>query len=334
MADRNRSDRDNHDQDQAQQFEQFEDSSNRQQTGWNDQDTYGSGNAPQSYGGGNAQMGDTGRGRADFYYEEVILVPRQNRSAGSRSGYGRERDSEFGGRGYRSRDEGERNYGSRYGGREEYRNDYRGNERGYDRGDYRGYGRDSGYGPNTARRYSSFTSEDQGGRDFSSPTGRRASSYGAAPGGTYGDRNRERDDGYSSPRYSDPRRERDWWDRTTDEIASWFGDEEAQRRREQDHRGRGPSDYTRSDDRIREDVNENLTNDWAVDARNVRVKVENGEVTLDGTVSTRLQTRRAEDCAEDVSGVKHVQNNLRVQDADDASRTESTTTRSSASKIG
>ena len=81
-------------------------------------------------------------------------------------------------------------------------------------------------------------------------------------------------------------------------------------------------------------MNENLTNDWAVDARNVRVKVENGEVTLDGTVSTRLQKRRAEDCAEDVSGVKHVQNNLRVQDADDASRTESTTTRSSASKIG
>ena len=105
MADRNRSDRDNHDQDQAQQFEQFEDSSNRQQSGWNDQDTYGSGNAPQSYGGGNAQMGDTGRGRADFYYEEVILVPRQNRSAGSRSGYGR--DSHARRIRCRGRDEGE-----------------------------------------------------------------------------------------------------------------------------------------------------------------------------------------------------------------------------------
>ncbi len=84
-----------------------------------------------------------------------------------------------------------------------------------------------------------------------------------------------------------------------------------------DHRGRGPSDYTRSDERIREDVNENLTNDWAVDARNVRVKVEDGEVTLDGTVSTRLQKRRAEDCAEDVSGVGHVQNNLRVSEVDE-----------------
>ena len=45
-------------------------------------------------------------------------------------------------------------------------------------------------------------------------------------------------------------------------------------------------------------------------------------VTLDGTVSTRLQKRRAEDCAEDVSGVKHVQNNLRVQEQSTWDRTE------------
>jgi osmotically-inducible protein OsmY len=56
------------------------------------------------------------------------------------------------------------------------------------------------------------------------------------------------------------------------------------------------------------------SDDWGVDASNITVAVNNGEVTLDGTVSTRLQKRRAEDCAEDVSGVKHVQNNLRVQE--------------------
>lgn len=97
-----------------------------------------------------------------------------------------------------------------------------------------------------------------------------------------------------------------------------------------DHRGRGPSDYTRSDDRIREDVNDNLTEDWAVDARKVSVRVENGEVTLDGTVPTRLQKRRAEDCAEEVSGVKHVQNNLRVQDQSNWSGADDTTERSRA----
>ena len=44
---------------------------------------------------------------------------------------------------------------------------------------------------------------------------------------------------------------------------SWFGDEDAARRRQQDHSGRGPSNYTRSDERIREDVCDRLgaTND-------------------------------------------------------------------------
>ena len=37
-------------------------------------------------------------------------------------------------------------------------------------------------------------------------------------------------------------------------------------------------------------------------------------ITLDGTVPTRDQKRRAEDCVEDISGVRHVQNNLRVQE--------------------
>jgi hypothetical protein len=36
-------------------------------------------------------------------------------------------------------------------------------------------------------------------------------------------------------------------------------------------------------------------------------------VTLTGTVTSREQRRRAEDIAESVSGVTHVQNNLRVK---------------------
>src|SRR5262245_24548284 len=35
------------------------------------------------------------------------------------------------------------------------------------------------------------------------------------------------------------RGERGWWDRTKDEVRSWFGDEDAEHRRESDHRGRG-----------------------------------------------------------------------------------------------
>ena len=85
-------------------------------------------------------------------------------------------------------------------------------------------------------------------------------------------------------------------------------------RREMDHRGRGPANYTRSDDRILEDTCDKLTEDWGVDARNVQVTVQNGEVTLDGTVENRRQKRRAEDIVHDLSGVGHVQNNLRITD--------------------
>jgi osmotically-inducible protein OsmY len=114
------------------------------------------------------------------------------------------------------------------------------------------------------------------------------------------------------------RDDRGWWDRTTDEVSSWFGDEDAERRRRMDrmqerqHKGRGPKNYQRSDDRIKEDINDRLSDDWFVDASDIDVTVQNGEVTLSGHVDERTAKRRAEDIAEAVSGVKHVENRLRV----------------------
>ena len=171
------------------------------------------------------------------------------------------------------------------------------------------------YGPayyaGTGRGFSSFTSEDQAGRDFSSPSTERGyRSYGrATPYGApeYAHRS-------ASPREYGEEQERGWFERAGDEVASWFGDEEAARRREMDHSGRGPAGYTRSDERILEDANDELTDDWAVDARKIQVTVKDGEITLEGTVPSRDQKRRAEDCVEDISGVRHVQNNLRVQE--------------------
>jgi osmotically-inducible protein OsmY len=119
--------------------------------------------------------------------------------------------------------------------------------------------------------------------------------------------------------------ERGLWDRTRDEVSSWFGDDQAERRRELDawqagqHRGRGPRGYTRSDQRIHEDINDRLTEDSFVDASDIAVTVSAGEATLDGFVDSRREKRRAEDLAEQVSGVKHVQNNLRVQQAPSSS---------------
>ena len=79
-----------------------------------------------------------------------------------------------------------------------------------------------------------------------------------------------------------------------------------------EHQGRGPKGYQRSDERIREDINERLTDDARIDASEIEVQVQNREVTLTGTVRDRDEKRRAEDLAESVSGVSHVQNNLRV----------------------
>jgi osmotically-inducible protein OsmY len=76
--------------------------------------------------------------------------------------------------------------------------------------------------------------------------------------------------------------------------------------------GRGPKGYRRSDERIREDVCDRLTEDGRVDATDVEVLVNSGEVTLSGAVTSRGQKRYAEDIVEDVTGVREVHNNLRV----------------------
>jgi len=82
-------------------------------------------------------------------------------------------------------------------------------------------------------------------------------------------------------------------------------------------RGRGPKGYLRSDARIREDVCERLGWNDELDATDVTVKVESGEVILEGGVETRHMKRLARDLAERVPGVIDVHNALRVKKVDD-----------------
>lgn len=200
------------------------------------------------------------------------------------------------------------NYDREYGGGRNYRQE---GGAGYDRsgGGYAhpdesglGYNREGyGYGNHGREDFGRRSGADHGSGDY------RGSQRGR---GGYGGRGGE---------------DRGFWERTADEVSSWFGDEDAERRRQMDerrggawhtggeHRGRGPSGYTRSDERIREDVSDRLTDDPNVDASNIMVQASGDEVTLSGTVDSRWAKRRAEDIAEDISGVKHVQNNLRVQ---------------------
>lgn len=231
-------------------------------------------------------------------------------------------------------DDYERGYGSRY---------YTGDEQGTgftggrDLGDrsYRSFNdRDWGETPSSERGYGYGRSGATRERDY-------AGSYGSAG---FGDSRRsERDyEGTNRPpeygrdfdanRYRTHRGEgvagdRDWLDRATDEVSSWFGDDEAERRRRMDKRhdrnfrGRGPKGYRRSDDRIREDVNDRLTDHQYLDASDIDVTVKDCEVTLSGKVFDRTDKRLAEDIAEAVPGVKNVQNNLRTDKSWDTDTT-------------
>ena len=109
--------------------------------------------------------------------------------------------------------------------------------------------------------------------------------------------------------------DRPWLERAGDEVLSWMGDDYAQRRRRHDdesHRGKGPKNFKRSDDRIKELINDRLTDDWQVDASDIEVSVLNVEVTLTGYVNERAQKRKAEDLAESVLGVTHVENRIKL----------------------
>jgi osmotically-inducible protein OsmY len=220
------------------------------------------------------------------------------------------------GRGRRERDR-ERDYDQPYyrsqsGGYEGYEDPY---GRGYGGEGRYGYGRSGYYGEPYRRGYR--------GRDY-------GESYGAYDYGRreYGERGREPyyqrgyEGEYREPYYRGRYgrgEERGFFERAGDEIKSWFGDEEAERRRRADeirkgmYAGRGPRGYRRSDERIREDINDHLTDDWYVDASDVEVTVNNGMVTITGRVDNRDEKRRAEDIAECVSGVKDVSNQLRVE---------------------
>jgi osmotically-inducible protein OsmY len=78
------------------------------------------------------------------------------------------------------------------------------------------------------------------------------------------------------------------------------------------YQGLGPRGYRRTDRNIKEDVCGFLTRHGKIDAREIEVDVQSGEVTLTGSVAGRREKRLAEDLAESVSGVLDVQNRLRL----------------------
>lgn len=77
------------------------------------------------------------------------------------------------------------------------------------------------------------------------------------------------------------------------------------------HFGKSPQGYTRSDDRIREEICDRLMQ-GDVDPSEISVRVSGGEVTLEGRVEGRDEKYHVETLAESVLGVKDVDNRLKV----------------------
>ncbi|WP_296597867.1 BON domain-containing protein [Phenylobacterium sp.] len=160
-------------------------------------------------------------------------------------------------------------------------------------------------------------------RTFSGGTGGYDYERGYGDGGREYERNRYEGGGEG---FEDRARDAgDFLRRAGQRISNWFSDVAgegsydrgyAEDRKRYDEfrgaRGRGPKGYQRSDDRISDEAHQRLTDDPWLDATEVNVSVSGGEVTLSGTVDSREAKHRAERIVEDVSGVKHVQNNLRV----------------------
>jgi osmotically-inducible protein OsmY len=289
------------------------------------------------YGSGDYERRDYALGDYDTGYRS--FQPR-DRSYGQERDYGRNRER---GPVFGERETGASYTGPRYGaggytgylGGDEWRDEYR-NEGG------RSYGGQDHDDQNFAYR-PSYGRGGRGGRYYgddgrtpvyrteiasASPSDRTYSDYHAQPyGGAYDHPpyrenyrraygGRGRDYGHDRGR-NDDRGQEGFWDRAQRRVASWFGEDDDDRGSRQErhagHRGRGPQGYKRSDERISDDAHERLTDDPYLDASNVTVSVSGGEVTLAGTVTEREAKHRAERIVEDLSGVTHVQNNIRVE---------------------
>lgn len=152
----------------------------------------------------------------------------------------------------------------------------------------------------------------RGDNQYRSEQGQNFGQYGSYQDQDYGYRSENRD--RMSGRTDAP----DYDHGYASETGRRWGGQDAEPRGQ--FSGKGPKGYKRSDERIREDVCEALFHDADVDASNIDVEVQDGVVTLSGSVEDRRTKRCAEDCVEQLSGVKDVTNNIRIETNTDSSR--------------
>lgn len=280
----------------------------------------------QRRGGG---FGQQGRGEHDYNQEEHT----QSRYGGQHDfGHAAERDT-----GYNR----ERGYGIGYGSADNFpgggyrdsefndygqprRDSYRGNEPDQRDFGWQGGGRSSqqNWGGGFRRPDSSESDHSQTGMSGAYPPGQQGNYGQGAQRQDWGDQGqwaggeqnwRRQGQGSQSPQYG---QQPDYIGQSSygqgglgrsDQHAMGMGGASTER-----HSGRAPKAYTRSDDRVQEDIYERLTHS-DIDCTDIEVNVDKGEVTLTGTVQSRNCKFEAEHITDSVSGVKDVTNQLRIK---------------------
>jgi osmotically-inducible protein OsmY len=165
---------------------------------------------------------------------------------------------------------------------------------------YGGYG-PFGYGPGTVPPYGGQGYGQQG---FGRPQEQSPSSPG------YGQQQQQHGPhGYGGANYG------------SEAYAGWAGPEAL---RQEGRSGRphhrtpvprerkGPKGYTRSDQRLLEEICDRLVQQVDIDPSDIEVKVSEGMVELEGSIDSRASKHRVEDLVDSVWGVKDIRNNLRV----------------------
>jgi hypothetical protein len=226
-------------------------------------------------------------------------------SGRSYGGYGR---GEFGGRGYGGYEGQGRDWGGGFGDYDEYNEDYGGRYSAGFGGEGYGRGREmrDRWEGRAGRGYYGQSGWEGRGRGYGSGFqgrgrygGRGQVGYGGWEG-TQGDADWRYDDDFDMMDYDDD------MDTYLTYTEYWYIPGPFS--------GVGPETYHRSNERIEEDVNERLTHHGQIDAKNIQVRVNNGEVTITGSVKNRQMKRMAEDVVESVWGVNNINNELKVQD--------------------
>lgn len=92
----------------------------------------------------------------------------------------------------------------------------------------------------------------------------------------------------------------------------WSDDIRSEASRES-HAGKGPLGYKRSKERILEEANERLANDYGLDASGIETDYVDDCLVLKGEVHSRHDKRLAEDIVEDIAGVSDVVNELHIK---------------------